>query len=39
LGLKPHYLSDDFLEQMMRFVLKHKSQIKLDQIYRQVKWT
>ena len=38
LGLKPNYLSDDFLEQMMRFVLKHKSNIKFDQIYRQVKW-
>ena len=38
LGLKPNYLSDDFLKQMLRFVLKHKSKIKLDQIYRQVKW-
>ena len=38
LGLKPNYLSDDFLEQMIRFVLKQRSQIKLDQIYRQVSW-
>jgi len=38
LGLEPNYLSDDCLEQIMRFVLKHKSKIVRDQIYRQVKW-
>lgn len=38
LGLNPHYLSDDFLEQMIKFVLKHKSKIKRGQILRQVKW-
>jgi UDP-sulfoquinovose synthase len=38
LGLEPNYLSDDCLEQIMRFVLKHKSNIVRDQIFRQVKW-
>lgn len=38
LGLHPNYLSDDFLEQMMRFVLEHKSNIKIDQFYQKVKW-
>ena len=38
LGLEPNYLSDDCLEQIMRFVLKHKSKIVRDQIFRQVKW-
>jgi UDP-sulfoquinovose synthase len=38
LGLTPHYLNDDTLTQMMEFVLKHKDQIKHDQIYRKVKW-
>jgi len=38
LGLEPNYLSDDCLEQIMRFVLKHKSRIVRNQILRQVKW-
>jgi len=39
LGLKPHYLSEQVLIKMMKFVIKHKSQIRTDQIYRNVKWT
>jgi len=38
LGLEPNYLTNDGLEQIMRFVLKHKSRIVRDQIFRQVKW-
>jgi UDP-sulfoquinovose synthase len=38
LGLKPHYLSDDVLQEMMEFVIKHKSSLKRDQIYRNLKW-
>ena len=38
LGLNPNYLSDDFLEQMLRFVLRHKNSIKTDQIRQKVKW-
>lgn len=38
LGLKPYYLTDEVLEQMIEFVLKHKRKIKLDQIYQKVKW-
>jgi UDP-sulfoquinovose synthase len=39
LGLKPIYLTDAILAQMMEFILKHKGKIKKDQIYRKVKWT
>jgi len=39
LGLKPHYLSEHVLLKMMEFVIKHKSQIRTEQIYRNVKWT
>jgi UDP-sulfoquinovose synthase len=38
LGLKPHYLSEQVLIEMMRFVLKHKGRIRTDQIKRNVKW-
>lgn len=38
LGLKPNYLTDEILEQMISFVLKHKSKIVADQIYRKIKW-
>ena len=38
LGLKPNYLTDEVLEQMIVFVLKHKSKIIVDQIYPEVKW-
>lgn len=38
LGLKPTYLTDEVLEQMMEFVLKYKNKIRIDQIYRKVMW-
>jgi UDP-sulfoquinovose synthase len=38
LGLKPHYLSEQVLVEMMEFVGKHKSRIQSDQIRRTVKW-
>jgi len=38
LGLKPHYLTEAVLAQMMKFAIKHKNKIKYDGIYRQVKW-
>ena len=38
LGLKPTYLTDEILAQMVEFVLKHKSKIRKDQIYRKVRW-
>jgi UDP-sulfoquinovose synthase len=38
LGLEPHYLSERVLIKMMEFVIKLKSQIRVDQIYRNVKW-
>ncbi len=38
LGLTPHYLNDQILAQMMEYVIKHKSQIINEQIYRKVKW-
>lgn len=38
LGLKPHYLTDEVLAQMMGFVIKYKNNIKRDNIYRKIKW-
>jgi UDP-sulfoquinovose synthase len=38
LGLKPHYLDEKTLVQMLQFVKKHKEAIDQDQIFRQVKW-
>ena len=38
LGLKPHYLTDEVLSQMMEVVLRHKNEINKHQIYRKVKW-
>ena len=38
LGLKPNYLSDEVLAQMMRLLLKHKDKIRSSYIYRKVKW-
>lgn len=38
LGLKPHYLNDKTLEQLMQFVMKYEDRIAQDQIYRNVKW-
>jgi len=38
LGLKPHYLTEDILAQMMETVLKYKDKIKESSIFRGVKW-
>lgn len=38
LGLKPIYLTDEVLAQMMEFVLKHKDYVNKNQIYRKVNW-
>lgn len=38
LGLKPHYLTDDVLAEIMETVLKHKKNIKRSSIFRGVKW-
>lgn len=38
LGLKPHYLTDDILRQMMETVLHYKANIQEHQIYREIKW-
>ena len=38
LGLKPNYLTDDVLFQMMEFVIKHKKNINSEQIFRKIKW-
>nr|WP_320193463.1 NAD-dependent epimerase/dehydratase family protein [uncultured Desulfobacter sp.] len=38
LGLKPHYLTEDILAQMMETVLKYKDHIKESCIFRGVKW-
>ena len=38
LGLKPHYLTEDVLAQMMETVLRYKNNIKESSIFRGVKW-
>ena len=38
LGVQPHLLSGETLARMMEFVMKHKSQIRKDQIYQKIKW-
>lgn len=38
LGLKPNYLTDEVLAQMMKLVLLHKASIRPDTIFRGVKW-
>ena len=38
LGLKPHYLSEEDLLEMMEFVIQYKGLINKDQICQNVKW-
>jgi UDP-sulfoquinovose synthase len=38
LGLKPHYLSEAVLSEMIQFVIQYKSLIKKNQILQNVKW-
>lgn len=38
LGLEPHYLTDEILEEMMRAVLAYRENIRAHTIYRGVKW-
>jgi len=38
LGLKPHYLTDEVLVQMIETVIRHKDRINRDAIFRGVKW-
>ena len=38
LGLKPHYLSEDVLAEMMAFVLNNKDQIRQSQFYQKIRW-
>ena len=38
LGLEPHYLDDNTLEEMFKVVEGHKDQINVDIIYKGIKW-
>jgi len=38
LGLKPNYLTDEVLAQMIEFTLKYKDNIEHDQIHQNIKW-
>lgn len=38
LGLKPNYLTDDVLAEMIEIVSRHKDKIKTDNIFRGVRW-
>ncbi|MBW1848754.1 MAG: NAD-dependent dehydratase, partial [Deltaproteobacteria bacterium] len=38
LGLKPNYLTDEAIAQMIEFTLKYKNNIVLKQIHQNIKW-
>ncbi len=38
LGLTPHYLTDEVLEEMFAFVERHREKIVTERIFRGVKW-
>ena len=38
IGVVPHFLTDDVLEKMFKTVVKYKSNIRKDVIYRGIKW-
>ena len=38
LGLKPQFLTDEVLAEMLEFAAKHKEKIRTEQIYRKVRW-
>lgn len=39
LGLKPHLLTDEIIEEMISVIERYKNNINPDQIYRHVEWT
>ena len=38
LGLKPQFLTDEVLSEMIEFAARHKKSIRPEQIYRKVRW-
>jgi UDP-sulfoquinovose synthase len=38
LGLKPHYLTEEAMDDMMRLIIRYKDRIRTDCIFRDVKW-
>jgi UDP-sulfoquinovose synthase len=38
LGLEPHLLTDDMLDEMLKIVIRYKDRIRKDVIFRGVKW-
>ena len=38
LGLEPNYLTDDVLAQMIEFAIKYKDSIRVEQIFKGIKW-
>ena len=38
IGLEPHYLTDDVLAEMVETVMKHRTKINSDAIFRGVQW-
>lgn len=38
LGLEPHYLTDEAMDDMMRLIVRYKDQIREECIFRDVKW-
>ena len=38
LGLEPHYLTDERMDEMMQLIIRYKDKIQTDCIFRDVKW-
>ena len=38
IGVKPHYLTDDVMEEMFRVIARYRDNIRQDVIFRGVKW-
>jgi UDP-sulfoquinovose synthase len=38
LGLQPHYLNSEMLQEMIKIISRHKEKIKKEQIYRRIAW-
>jgi UDP-sulfoquinovose synthase len=38
LGLEPHYLTDQVMDEMMQTIVRFKENVQMDCIFREVKW-
>jgi len=38
IGLQPHFLTEERLDEMMRLIVRYKSNIRADRIFNNVRW-